>query len=303
MYSKTYNQLLEILSPNCIKLNEPMKKHTSFKVGGEADILVLPKNEDELKSILTIVNDNNTPFTVIGNGSNLLVKDNGIRGVVIKISSGFNKITLNGNVITAQAGALLPSIAQLALKNNLKGFEFAAGIPGTLGGAITMNAGAHGGEMKDIVTSVTVMDYNGKIKTLSNLDMQFTYRNSILSKEEYIVLSTTIELQQGNFDEIKANMDNFKNKRVTTQPLNLPSAGSTFKRVENISVGKILQDLGLKGLYLNGAQVSEKHGGFIVNTGKETTAQDILNLIDVVKSIVKTKCNIDLEEEVKIIGE
>lgn len=298
-----YEQLLNIVGESNIKLNEPMKKHTSFKVGGNADIMVLPKSETELKEILNIVNMNNTPFTVVGNGSNLLVKDNGIRGVVIKISSQFKNISIEGNTIVAQSGALLPTIAQIALKNSLQGFEPIAGIPGTLGGAIRMNAGAHGGEIKDIVESVTVMDYNGNVKTLSNEEMQFSYRNSLLAKENYIVLSVKFRLSPGNPDEIKAKMDSFKQKRIDTQPLNYPSAGSTFKRVDNVSVGKILQDLNLKGLYLNGAQISEKHGGFIINNGENTKAQDILNLIDAVKIIVKSKCNIDLEEEVRIIGE
>lgn len=166
-----------------------------------------------------------------------------------------------------------------------------------------MNAGAHGGEIKDIVESVTVMDYNGNIKTLSNQEMEFSYRNSILAKENYIVLSCKFKLNQGDPVKIKADMDSFKQRRIDTQPLKYPSAGSTFKRVDNVSVGKILQDLGLKGLYLNGAQISEKHGGFIINNGENTTAQDILNLIDVVKIVVKEKCNLTLEEEVRILGE
>lgn len=297
------NELVKITNTKNIKLNEPMSKHTSFKVGGPADIMVLPENENELKNVLKLLNNHNFPYCIIGNGSNLLVRDKGIRGAVIKISSHFNNLTIDGTKIIAEAGTLLPVIAQRALKNNLKGFEFAAGIPGTLGGAIRMNAGAHGGEMKDIVTSVKVMDFNGNIKTLSNSEMEFEYRNSVLARENYIVLSVEMELSNGNYDDIKSKMDELKKKRVDTQPLNLPSAGSTFKRVEGVSVGKILQDMGLKGLSLNGAQVSEKHGGFIVNNGDNTKSTDILNLIDVVKSIVKTKHNIDLEEEVRVIGE
>ena len=303
MHTKIYEELSKLTNSNNIKLNESMKKHSSFKVGGPADIMILPENELELKSILKTLNANNIPFCIIGNGSNLLVRDNGIRGVVIKISSHFNKISISGNIITAQAGALLPVIAQQALKNNLQGFEAVAGIPGTLGGAIRMNAGAHGGEMKDIVTSVRVMDYEGAIKTLSNDEMKFEYRNSVLSKDNYIVLSVEMQLQPGDHQKIKATMDEYKNRRVDTQPLNMPSAGSTFKRVDGVSVGKILEDLGLKGLSLNGAQVSKKHGGFIVNSEEDTTAKDILNLIEVVKSIVKSTCNIELEEEVRVIGE
>lgn len=296
-------ELEKITNIKNIKLNEPMSKHTSFKVGGPADIMVLPENEKELKEILDLFNNNNYPYYIIGNGSNLLVRDKGVRGAIIKISSNFNKLIIDGTTITAGAGTLLPLIGQKALKNNLTGFEFACGIPGTLGGAMRMNAGAHGGEMKDIVTSVKVMDFNGNIKTLSNSEMEFEYRNSILSRENYIVLSVEFKLSNGNYDDIKNKMDEFKKQRIENQPLNLPSGGSTFKKVDGVSVGKILQDMRLKGLSLNGAQVSPKHGGFIVNTSENTKAEDILNLIEVVKSIVKTKHNINLEEEVRIIGE
>lgn len=296
-------ELEKITNIKNIKLNEPMSKHTFFKVGGPADIMVLPENEKELKEILDLFNNNNYPYYIIGNGSNLLVRDKGVRGAIIKISSNFNKLIIDGTTIIAGAGTLLPLIGQKALKNNLTGFEFACGIPGTLGGAMRMNAGAHGGEMKDIVTSVKVMDFNGNIKTLSNSEMEFEYRNSILARENYIVLSVEFQLSNGNSDDIKNKMDEFKKQRIENQPLNLPSGGSTFKKVDGVSVGKILQDMGLKGLSLNGAQVSPKHGGFIVKTSEDTKAEDILNLIEVVKSIVKTKHNINLEEEVRIIGE
>lgn len=296
-------ELEKITNIKNIKLNEPMSKHTFFKVGGPADIMVLPENEKELKDILDLFNSNNYPYYITGNGSNLLVRDKGIRGAVIKISSNFNNLIIDGTTITAGAGTLLPLIGQKALKNNLTGFEFACGIPGTLGGAMRMNAGAHGGEMKDIVTSVKVMDFNGNIKTLSNSEMEFEYRNSILARENYIVLSVEFKLSNGNYDDIKSKMDEFKKQRIENQPLNLPSGGSTFKKVDGVSVGKILQDMGLKGLSLNGAQVSPKHGGFIVKTSDNTTAEDILNLIEVVKSIVKTKLDINLEEEVRIVGE
>ena len=296
-------ELEKITNIKNIKLNEPMSKHTFFKVGGPADIMVLPENEKELKDILDLFNSNNYPYYITGNGSNLLVRDKGIRGAVIKISSNFNNLIIDGTTITAGAGTLLPLIGQKALKNNLTGFEFACGIPGTLGGAMRMNAGAHGGEMKDIVTSVKVMDFNGNIKTLSNSEMEFEYRNSILARENYIVLSVEFKLSNGNYDDIKSKMDEFKKQRIENQPLNLPSGGSTFKKVDGVSVGKILQDMGLKGLSLNGAQVSPKHGGFIVKTSENTTAEDILNLIEVVKSIVKTKLDINLEEEVRIVGE
>ena len=297
-----YKRLLDILDKEEIFLDEPMKKHISFKVGGPADFLVKPKNEEQIKKLITLLKSENIPYIVVGNGSNLLVKDGGIRGVVIKISDNFNNFELKDKTVFAQSGALLSLMGRAVLNNNLTGFEFAAGIPGTLGGAIAMNAGAYGGEMKDIIKSVRLMDEEGNIFELKNEEMEFGYRKSILSKKDYIVLSAVFELQEGNYDEIKNYMRELTKSRVTKQPLNLPSAGSTFKRPEGHFAAKLIEDSGLKGLTLGKAQVSDKHAGFVVNLGN-AKAKDILDLIDVVKSTVYSKFGVMLEEEVKILGD
>ena len=297
-----YENLLNIIDSNDIKMDEPMKKHISFKVGGPADILVTPRTEDQLKAILDLIKKENIPYLVIGNGSNLLIKDGGLRGIVIELSNNFNSFKIEGNKVEIQAGALLSIVGKAVLKEELKGFEFAAGIPGTLGGALAMNAGAYGGEMKDIVKSVRLMDTDGNILTLTNEEMEFAYRKSIISRKEYIVLSAEIELEKGNYDDIKATMADFTQRRVTKQPLSLPSAGSTFKRPVGHFAGKLIEDSGLRGLTLRGAQVSEKHCGFVVNLGG-ANAKDLLDLMYVVKSTVNAKFGVILEEEVKILGE
>lgn len=297
-----YKQLLSILEEESVKTDEPMKKHISFKVGGPADFLVKPKTEEELAKVIKFAKEENIPYLVIGNGSNLLVKDGGIRGIVIELSDNFNDFEIEGNIIKAQSGALLSILGRNALRNSLTGIEFAAGIPGTLGGALAMNAGAYGGEMKDIVKSVRLMDTDGNILDFTNEQMEFSYRRSILSRTDYIVLSAQIELENGSYDEIKATMADFTQRRVTKQPLSLPSAGSTFKRPEGHFAAKLIDDSGLRGLTLRGAQVSEKHCGFVVNLGN-AKAKDILDLMYIVKSTVKAKYGITLEEEVKILGE
>jgi UDP-N-acetylmuramate dehydrogenase len=297
-----YEKLLNIIDKENIKIDEPMKKHISFKVGGPADILVKPKSEEEIVEVINLLKKENVDYLIIGNGSNLLVKDGGIRAVVIELSDNFNSFEINNNIIVAQCGALLSIIGRAALNSNLKGFEFAAGIPGTLGGAIAMNAGAYGGEMKEIVKSVRVLSPSGEILEFSNEKMEFGYRKSIISKSDYVVLSATIELEEGNFEDIKSLMQDLKDKRVTKQPLDLPSAGSTFKRPEGHFAGKLIEDSGLRGLTLRGAQVSQKHCGFVVNLG-DATAKDILDLISVVKNTVYAKFGVMLEEEVKILGE
>lgn len=297
-----YKQLLSILEEESVKTDEPMKKHISFKVGGPADFLVKPKTEEELAKVIKFAKEENIPYLVIGNGSNLLVKDGGIRGIVIELSDNFNNFEIEGNIIKAQSGALLAILGRNALRNSLTGIEFAAGIPGTLGGALAMNAGAYGGEMKDIVKSVRLMDTDGNILDFTNEQMEFSYRRSILSRTDYIVLSAQIELENGSYDEIKATMADFTQRRVTKQPLSLPSAGSTFKRPEGHFAAKLIDDSGLRGLTLRGAQVSEKHCGFVVNLGN-AKAKDILDLMYIVKSTVKAKYGITLEEEVKILGE
>lgn len=297
-----YNSLLNILDKEDILVDEPMAKHISFRVGGPADILVKPRNEKQVQEIVSFSRNENIPYLIIGNGSNILIKDGGIRGIVIEISDNFNKFEIEGNKLRVQSGALLSIVGKAALNEELKGFEFAAGIPGTLGGALTMNAGAYGGEMKDIVKSVRLMDSKGEIFEFTNEQMEFEYRKSIISRKEYIVLSAEIELEKGNYDEIKAVMADLTQRRVTKQPLSLPSAGSTFKRPAGHFAGKLIEDSGLRGITLRGAQVSDKHCGFVVNLG-DAQAKDILDLIYVVKSTVHARFGIMLEEEVKILGE
>ena len=297
-----YEKLIQILEKEDVLIDEPMKNHTSFKVGGPADILVKPKNEDQIKKIIDLVKNENIPFLFMGNGSNLLVKDNGIRGIVIKIAENFSEFKIEGNIVEAQSGILLSIVAKSILRSSLAGFEFASGIPGTLGGALAMNAGAYGGEMKDIVESVRVIDMDGNIFELKNEEMKFGYRRSIITDKNYIALSAKLKLELGSYEEIRDKMNELTQKRTTKQPLSMPSAGSTFKRPPGYFAGKLIEDCGLRGLTLRGAQVSEKHCGFVVSLG-ETTAKDVLNLIFVIKSTVYAKFGVMLEEEVKIVGE
>ena len=297
-----YNDLLKIVDKDDIKIDEPMKKHISFRVGGPADILVRPRTEEQLSATLKYISENNLPYLIIGNGSNLLIKDGGIRGIVIEFGDNFNKFEIEGTTIKAQAGALLAAIGKAALRESLTGFECISGIPGSLGGALAMNAGAYGREIKSVVKSVRAMNPKGEIFEFTNEQMKFEYRRSMLTDSDYIVLSAQLELKKGNYDEIKEFMADLTNRRVSKQPLNLPSAGSTFKRPEGHFAGKLIDDCGLRGLTLRGAQVSEKHCGFVVNIG-DATAKDILDLIYVVKSTVLNKFGIMLEEEVKILGE
>ena len=300
--NKVYNELLDIVGKENIMMDEPMKKHVSFRVGGPADILVRPINEEQLREILLYIKSEEIPYLIIGNGSNLLVRDGGIRGVVVELSDNFSDFKIDGNKIEIKAGALLSRIGNAALRAELKGFEFASGIPGTFGGALAMNAGAYGGEIKDIVKTVKVMDKDGNILELSNEEMHFGYRRSTIVEKGYVALSAVVELEKGNYDDIKATMDDLRDRRTSKQPLNFASAGSTFKRPEGYFAGKLIQDSGLKGLSIGDAQVSEKHSGFVINRGN-ATAKELLDLMFAVKSTVNAKFGVMLEEEVKIVGE
>lgn len=282
--------------------NELMKKHTTFKVGGPADILVQPASIEEIEKTLEICKTEKVPFTIIGNGSNLLVRDGGIRGVIIKIADLFSGISVSGNILKAEAGATMSRISNRALENSLGGFEFASGIPGTIGGAVTMNAGAYGGEMKDWVSLVTCIDKDGKIKQYSNSEMEFGYRKSLVQKNELLVLEVELELQKNDYKDIKAKIDDFTEKRTTKQPLHLASGGSTFKRPEGHFAGKLIEDSGLRGLRYKNVQVSEKHCGFVVNHG-DSSASDVLHLIGTVKKTVYDNFKVKLETEIRIIGE
>jgi UDP-N-acetylmuramate dehydrogenase len=291
----------EVLGFDAVLENEPMSKHTTFRIGGAADIFVTPDSIEKIKSAIALANENSLPYYIVGNGSNLLVKDNGYRGVIIQLYNRFNAVEVDGEYINAQCGVLLSGISKTALNNSLTGLEFASGIPGTLGGAVCMNAGAYGGEMKRIVESVTVLK-DGEIKTLSNEECDFGYRHSRIMSEKMIVLEVKLKLEKGNADDIKAKMDELSVQRISKQPLEYPSAGSTFKRPEGYFAGKLIDDSGLRGYSVGGAQVSEKHCGFVVNKGG-ATAKDVITLMKNVNDIVKERFGVGLEPEVRIIGE
>ncbi len=281
--------------------NEPMSKHTSFKVGGCVDLLFMPRTKEEVLSALEILKSNGLNYFVMGNGSNLIVRDKGFEGVIIKISEQMSKIEIRENRIFAESGALLSQIAGAALENSLTGFEFASGIPGSFGGAIFMNAGAYDGEIKDVLIRADVIDSQGEFKTFTHAEMQFGYRTSLAQKENFIVLGGELDLRIGEQSEIKAKSDDFNFKRRDKQPLEFPSAGSTFKRPSGYFAGKLIMDSGLRGYSIGGAQISEKHCGFVINKGN-ATAQDILELIEHVKNTVLQQFQVELEPEVRVIG-
>lgn len=282
--------------------NEEMKKHTTFKIGGPVDAMIIPENENEMIDAVKILRANNIDFMIIGNGSNLLISDKGIRGVVIKTGDEFNDIKVKGDKIFCQAGALLSKISNIALKNDLKNFEFASGIPGSIGGAMVMNAGAYGGEMKDVVMKVRALDKEGNIEEYTNKEMNFRYRNSRVWDEGLIVLAVELALEKGDYREIKEKIDELTCKRTSKQPLEYPSGGSTFKRPEGYYAGKLIDDSGLRGIRYRGAMVSEKHCGFVINVDN-ATCSDVLHLIDVVKKVVRDKFGVELEREIKLIGD
>lgn len=280
-----------------------MGKYTSFRTGGKADLLILPDNEEELMFALQKCAGSGIEYMVMGNGSNILVRDGGYRGVMIKLGEAFAKTHVDGEQVFVGSGALMSSVARVTLDAGLTGFEFASGIPGSMGGAAFMNAGAYDGEMKDIIKEVTVIakDGSGK-KHLSCEDMQFGYRHSVLYETGGVVLSVVLGLKKGEADEISGKMKELMRRRNEKQPVNLPSAGSFFKRPKGYFAGKLIQDAGLKGLLVGGAQVSELHSGFVVNTGK-ATATDIVKLMEIVQATVFDKFGVKLEPEVRIIGE
>lgn len=290
------------LGSDNVYCDEPMKKHTTFRIGGPADYYVCPHSMEELQETVQICRKENMPFFILGNGSNLLVSDRGYRGTVIQLWKNLGDIEVRNHYITAQAGALLSKIAAEALEEELTGMEFASGIPGTLGGAVVMNAGAYGSEMKDVLREVEVLDTEGNIQVLKKEELKLGYRTSIVKEKGYIVLSAVLELRKGDRGQIRAVMDELKESRVSKQPLNMPSAGSTFKRPEGHFAGKLIMDAGLRGFSIGGAQVSEKHCGFVVNKG-DATAADVLDLIKEVQERVYNQFGIKLEPEVKFLGE
>lgn len=302
MKQEIITRLEQILTKDRIRQNEPMKNHTTFRVGGPADIFLMPSAE-ELPAVLSVCREERIPVTVIGNGSNLLVGDQGIRGVVICIGSGMRGIRVDGEKIFLEAGVTLAAAAQQAAKAGLTGLEFASGIPGTFGGAVVMNAGAYGGEMKDVIVSVRVISEDGEILTLSKEELDLSYRHSVIPERGYLVIDGELLLtREKDPDQITERMEELKKKRIEKQPLEYPSAGSTFKRPEGYFAGKLIMDAGLRGFSVGGAAVSEKHCGFVINKGNATAA-DICALMDEVTRIVKEKYAVTLEPEVKKVGE
>ncbi len=289
------------ISPHLLE-NEPMSAHTTFRIGGPADMFVSVRSISEMRELIKAVKETMTPFMVIGNGSNMLVSDKGIRGLVIHIGKDLSDISVSGNIITAQAGALMSKVASEALRAELTGFETLSGIPGSLGGGLFMNAGAYGGEIKNVVKSVTYIDESGEIYTVSNEECKFSYRHSIFCDGGKYILSAELELKKGDPSEIKAAMDDYNNRRKEKQPLSMPSAGSTFKRPEGYFAGRLIEDCGLKGYRVGGAMISDLHAGFVVNTGN-ATASDVMTLIDDVRDMVRKKFGVELEPEVRLIGE
>lgn len=285
-----------------IRFSEPMSQHTSFKVGGPADIFIEPADMEELKNSMKFVRQHNIPYYVIGNGTNLLIGDRGIRAAVIKVGENFSKVDINGEEVVAECGVLLSTLSKTVARNTLTGLEFASGIPGFLGGAVAMNAGAYGGEMKDVIEWVEVLDENLELQRYTNAQMQFEYRKSIVEPRNLIVIRCKMKLKVGNQEEINNIMADLAQKRKTKQPLHLPSAGSTFKRPPGHFAGKLIEDAGLRGFGIGGAQVSELHCGFVVNNG-EATAKDVYDLIKHIQQTIYNQFGIKLETEVKILGE
>ena len=292
----------ELLGRDHVLTDEPMKQHTTFKIGGPADYFLVPETGEEVGEIIKICRKTDTPYFILGNGSNLLVGDGGYRGAVIQVYRNMSAVTVEGTTITAQAGALLSAVAAAAKNASLTGFEFAGGIPGTVGGAAVMNAGAYGGEMKDVLVEVTVMDAEGKIFAISAEKLELGYRTSVIKKAGYIILEAKIRLKEGDQEAIRERMKELTIQRTTKQPLEYPSAGSTFKRPEGYFAGKLVMDSGLRGYQVGGARISEKHCGFVINAG-DATAKDVRTLMDNVRDIVYEKYGVTLEPEVKFLGE
>jgi len=303
MMDKSFlNKIEAFADKGALILGEPLCNHTTFRVGGKADAFLSVRNEEQLKKAVLLCKEYEVPFLVLGNGSNLLVSDNGYRGMVILIGKDMSDIRVEGTRVTALAGATLGSVAQVAAKNSLGGMEFASGIPGTIGGAIVMNAGAYDGEMKMVVEEVRVLTQDGAILTLSNEELEFSYRTSRVKKERMIVLSVTLLLQPQKQELIYEKMNDFAARRREKQPLEFPSAGSTFKRPEGMFAGKLIMDAGLRGYSVGDAQVSEKHCGFVINKGN-ATAEEISRLILDVQGKVKESFGVTLETEVIFIGD
>lgn len=292
----------KFLKPEQLLLDAPMREHTTFQIGGPADCLLKPASMEETQQILRLVKEYELPLTFVGNGSNMLVSDKGIRGVVVNFADTFNAIRVEGTKMTVGAGALLKDIAEAAAQHSLAGLEFACGIPGSIGGAVFMNAGAYGGETKSVVKAVRAVTRDGEVKTYSLDDLELGYRHSIFQTNGEAIVEVELELTPGSEEEIRASIADFTQRRESKQPLEMPSAGSTFKRPEGYFAGTLIDQTGLKGLSVGGAQVSTKHAGFVVNKGGATAA-DVINLIHEVQKRVKEAHGVELQPEVRLIGE
>ena len=293
--------LEERLAPDSVCTDELMSRHTTFRIGGPASVFVTPKSEKDLVTAIEICRSQGAPYFILGNGSNLLVSDQGYDGVVVHIGSDLRDISVEGTEITAKTGAMLSQVAHAALAHGLTGMEFAAGIPGSLGGACIMNAGAYGGEMSQILVGVRALDDKGQIVELAADQLELGYRHSIMMEKQYVVLGARIHLEKGNPEKIQAQMDDLKEKRIAKQPLEYPSAGSTFKRPEGAFAGKLIMDAGRRGFRIGDAMVSEKHCGFVVNAGK-ATAEDVCGVISHVQQVVMEKYGKELEPEIRFLG-
>ena len=301
--SKIYESLVSRIPKENILIDEQMKKHTSFKIGGNADFFVKAKSVEEVRYILNLCKETNTPLKIVGNGSNILVSDDGIRGIVLKIVLDEIKIENKENdvIVTVGCGTPLAKLAQVLLKNSVTGFEFASGIPGTIGGAIRMNAGAYGSEFKDIVIETTCMNYDGEIIKLSNEEQKFEYRKSIFQEKNFIILECKLKLKLvDDSSVIKEKMEEYKKSRQEKQPIEYPSAGSTFKRGADFITAKLIDECGLKGYSVGGAMVSTKHAGFVINTGA-ATAKDVLELVKVIQDVVMQKFGKKIELEIEVL--
>ncbi|MFG6148086.1 UDP-N-acetylmuramate dehydrogenase [Halobacillus sp. B23F22_1] len=296
-----YNKLLELVKKENVKVDEVLKKHLYTKLGGKADFFITPTNYQEIQNVVKFSNEENIPFMLLGNGSNLIIKDGGIRGIVISLKH-LDDISTEGNTIVAQCGARIIDASRHALKEHLSGLEFACGIPGTVGGALYMNAGAYGGEIKDVLDYAYVIDRDGNLVKRLASDLELDYRTSNIEKNKDIVIEATFSLKPGKYEDIKEVMDDLTYKRESKQPLEYPSCGSVFKRPPGYFAGKLIQDSQLQGKNIGGAEVSTKHAGFIVNKNNATTT-DYISLIEHVQKTVKEKFGVDLEREVRIIGE
>ena len=297
-----YDKVVDIVGEENVHTDEPMSRHTTFRIGGNADYFVKPGNADEVAAVIVVCREYNIPYFILGNGSNLLVSDDGYRGMIINIMDNMDSVTVDGRIITAQAGAMLVRVSVMARDNALTGLEFASGIPGTIGGAVYMNAGAYGGEMKNVVKTVRAIDEYGRIYELDSEKMDFSYRHGIVEERKLIVLEVTLELEHGSREAIDDRMKELAEARRSKQPLEYPSAGSTFKRPEGYFAGKLIMDAGLRGYSVGGAQVAEKHCGFVINKGG-ATASDVVELIRDVQHDVDDKFGVTLEPEVKMLGE